>query len=35
MNKKAIATVLALSQAGFAGQITSSGDHRTAVAVTV
>ena len=35
MKKKAIAIVLALSQASFAGQVTSSGDHRVSVAVTV
>jgi hypothetical protein len=35
MNKKATAVVLALSQATLAGQITSTGDHRTSVAVTV
>jgi hypothetical protein len=35
MNKKAAAVVLALSQATLAGQITSSGDNRTSVAVTV
>ncbi|MBK5254953.1 MAG: DUF4139 domain-containing protein [Vicinamibacteria bacterium] len=35
MNKKATAVVLALSQATMAGQITSSGDNRTSVAVTV
>ncbi len=35
MNKKATAVVLALSQATLAGQITSSGDNRTSVAVTV
>ena len=35
MNKQATAVVLALSQATFAGQITSSGDSRVSVAVTV
>ncbi len=35
MKKKTIAGVLALSQATFAGQVTSSGDHRVSVAVTV
>jgi len=35
MKKKATAIVLALSQASLAGQVTSSGDNRTSVAVTV
>ena len=35
MNKKATAVVLALSQATFAGQVTSTGDNRVSVAVTV
>ena len=35
MNKKATAVVLALSQATFAGQVTSSGEQRVSVAVTV
>ncbi len=35
MNKKATAVILAVSQATFAGQVTSSGDNRVAVAVTV
>lgn len=35
MNKKATAVILAISQVGFAGQVTSSGDHRVSVAVTV
>jgi hypothetical protein len=35
MTKKATAVLLALSQATFAGQVTSSGDNRVAVAVTV
>ncbi len=35
MKKKTIAIVLALSQTTFAGQVTSSGDHRVSVAVTV
>mgnify|MGYP000195988805 CR=1 FL=1 len=33
--RKAIAVLLALSQASFAGQVTSSADHRVSVAVTV
>ncbi len=35
MNRKATAVLLALSQATFAGQVTSSADQRVAVAVTV
>ena len=35
MNKKIIASLLAASQATFASQVTSSGDHRVSVAVTV
>ena len=35
MNKKATAVVLALSQATLAGQVTSTGDNRVSVAVTV
>ncbi|HQZ17135.1 MAG TPA: DUF4139 domain-containing protein, partial [Vicinamibacteria bacterium] len=35
MNKKATAIVLALSQATLAGQVTSTGDNRVSVAVTV
>jgi hypothetical protein len=35
MKKKALAIVLAVSQAAFAGQVTSSGDNRVSVAVTV
>ena len=35
MNKKATAVVLALSQATFAGQVTSSGEQRVSLAVTV
>jgi hypothetical protein len=35
MTRKATALVLALSQTSFAGQVTSSGDQRVAVAVTV
>ena len=35
MNKKATAVLLALSQTTLAGQVTSTGDHRVSVAVTV
>ena len=35
MNRKATAVFLALSQAAFAGQVTSTADHRVSVAVTV
>ncbi len=35
MSRKATAVLLAITQAGFAGQVTSSGDNRTSVAVTV
>jgi hypothetical protein len=35
MNKKATAVILAISQATLAGQVTSSGDQRVSVAVTV
>ncbi len=35
MNRKATAVLLALSQAAFAGQVTSTADHRVSVAVTV
>jgi hypothetical protein len=35
MSRKTTAVLLAITQAGFAGQVTSSGDNRTSVAVTV